>query len=226
MIPAVASWSGGKDSCLAYYKAIQSGFNVKYLVNFVGKDGRASGHGLRREVLALQAEALGVPIIQEVTTWETYEERFKDVMSRLKQKGINAAVFGDIWIPEHLEWVAKVCNEIGIAYVEPLWNHDTLELLKEFISLGFRAIVVSVRADLLSDDWLGREIDYKFIEDMIAINKTRNIDLCGERGEYHTLVIDGPIFRKRLRIVERNKIFGKDVNKWLFDIQRCELEDK
>src|SRR3990170_4185964 len=109
----LASWSGGKESCLACYKAILDALEVSYLVNFVSEDGRCMGHGIGSELLAAQSQAVDIPIVQRRVSWETYEEGFKSVMYELKQRGVEGAVFGDIMeIPGHEGWVNHMCDEV------------------------------------------------------------------------------------------------------------------
>jgi len=132
------SWSGGKDCCLALYKALQKGLEVSYLLNFVSKDGRCMAHGVSSKLIAAQSEALGIPLFQKEVTWETYEEKFKEVARELKRMGVDGVVFGDIDIAEHLDWVIRVCNEVGVLYMEPLWRLDREQILNEFVSASLR----------------------------------------------------------------------------------------
>jgi uncharacterized protein (TIGR00290 family) len=126
-------------------------------------------------------------------------------------------VFGDIYLDAHKVWVERVCSEIGIRAVEPLWNRKTTELLDEFIGLGFRTVVVSCQAEKLGKEFLGREVDRKFIREM----EERNICPCGENGEFHTLVIDGPIFKKPIEILETGTVLKDGFWKhWFLDIKK------
>jgi uncharacterized protein (TIGR00290 family) len=197
---AFVSWSGGKETSLACYMAKNlDNFKVKYLLNMVSEDGRYSrSHGLNSRLLKLQAEAIGIPIIQRKTTWKNYEEEFKKAVLDLKREGIKAGIFGDIDLQEHRDWVERVCKEIGIKPILPLWKEERERLLEEFIQAGFKAIVVATNANFLGNEWLARRINKEFIEDLKALG---NIDLCGERGEYHTFVYDGPIFEKPVEFI-------------------------
>jgi len=216
------SWSGGKESSLACYKAKANGLTPSYLLNMTGEDGsRSRTHGLAREVLSLQAEAIGIPLIQRKTSWKNYEDNFKKTVLELKEKGIEGGVFGDIDLEEHRRWVKRVCKETSIRAHLPLWGKEQRKVLEDFINLGFEAIVVAAKIGILSERWLGRKIDGKFVKD---ITRAKSITLCGEAGEYHTLVIDGPIFKKRMKIVE-TKTHQRGEQRFL-DISRCILEDK
>ena len=219
---AIASWSGGKDSCLAYYKAISQGVQVSYLLNMINKDASKSmSHGLDPKLIALQAKAMGVPIIQRETTWETYEAEFKEAIGELKQKGVNAGVFGDIDLQEHREWVERVCGELGIKPILPLWGLEPERILRDFVGLGFEAIVVCTKGDLMGKEWLGEKIDTETVDRLLRVG---NIHPCGESGEYHTFVINGPIFSQCLQIVDTKLVQRKGY--WFLDILRCKLGQK
>jgi len=192
-----ASWSGGKDSCLALYKALKCGLDVKMLLNTITEDGMYSrSHGIRAEVLKKQAEAIGIEILQIRTSWENYEENFLQTLSRLRELGFSYGIFGDIDLEEHRQWIEKVCEKAKIKPLLPLWKMGREEVVREFINSGFRAVVCSVKDGILGREWLGKEIDANFIEEM----KRVSVDVCGENGEFHTFVYDGPIFRKRLKL--------------------------
>lgn len=218
----VASWSGGKDSCLAYYKAIKDGFKVSHLLNFITEDGTKSrSHGIDSELIQRQAEVIGIPVIQVKTTWQTYEQKFKEAIAKLKQEGIKGIVFGDIDVQEHKEWTDRVSNELDVKAIQPLWGYKQRKLLNEFINEGFEAIVVSLRSDLLDKKWLSRKVDKHFFKDLDDLNSNTisidNISICGEKGEYHTFVTDGPVFNKKIEILSGKKIL-KD-GRWFLEIR-------
>lgn len=216
------SWSGGKESCLACYKAIQDGFVISHLLNFVDETGeRSRTHGLRTELLRAQSDAIGIPIVQRCTTWKRYEVEFKKAISELKQVGVEGGVFGDIDLQEHRDWVERVCIEAGIKFILPLWLMKREKLLDEFTGAGFEAIIVAIKANVLGEGWLGCKVDRKFMRNL---SRHKNIDLCGEAGEYHTLIIDGPIFKKRINILESAKTLRN--GRWILDITSYELVEK
>jgi diphthine-ammonia ligase len=199
------SWSGGKDVCLALYRAKSSGMDVRYLANMVSEDGqRSRSHGIRAEVIKKQAEALGIPIVQQRTTNANYEAAFVSMLQKFQKEGIGGGVFGDIDFPPHREWVENVCRKAGFEAYLPLWNENQQKLMEEFIDAGFKAVVIAVKAELLGKEVLGKVVDRKFIAYLAGRDK--DITICGEAGEYHTLVVDGPIFNKRLAIVKSEKI--------------------
>lgn len=217
---AFVSWSGGKETSLACYRAMQNkNLKVKYLLNMVSEDGRHSrSHGLDSSLLRAQSDAMSILIVQRKTTWKSYEKVFKRAVSELKKEGIKIGIFGDIDLRKHRDWVERVCKEIGIKPILPLWKEDRERLLKEFIRAGFKALVVATKSDLLGKEWLSRRIDEEFIEDLKKLN---DVDLCGEKGEYHTFVYDGPLFKKRIEITKSKKVLKK--NRWFLEILKWKL---
>jgi uncharacterized protein (TIGR00290 family) len=191
---AFVSWSGGKDCMLAMYNFMKNPENrVVSLINMCDEDGVMSrSHGIKSDLIKLQALCMGIPIIQEPIGTNGYEESFKKAVNSLKEQGINAGVFGDIYLIEHRVWIERVCNDLGVDAIFPLWNRNTTELIKEFVDFGFKTKVVSVREGFLSDEWLGVDIDNNFISKILTMP---NIDPCAENGEYHSFVYDGPIFK-------------------------------
>lgn len=214
----IASWSGGKDSCLACYKAMLSGYDIRYLVNFVSKEyGRVSFHGTETRLIQLQAESIGARLRQQETTRDGYEQEFKETVRSLVPDGIEGMVFGDIYLDQHKDWTERVCAEVGIEAVEPLWGRDTEDILSDFIDAGFQAVIIGAQSEVIDAEWLGRQVDRDFVEYL----KNRNICPCGENGEYHTLVINGPIFKKRIEIMEARTI-ARD-NHWFLDTCKYRL---
>jgi diphthine-ammonia ligase len=216
---SVVSWTGGKDGSLAAYRAISEGRNVRYLLNFWNMK-RQGAHEVGAGLLSAQAEAMGIPLIR--TGFESYEEEFKRVFRDLNERGekIDSAVFGHI--ETHNALVERICEELGIELVMPIWKMNSEEIIKEVIASGFEVILVAVRADLLGEEWLGRRIDEEFIKDLRAHDGS--IDPCGENGEFHTFVLDGPTFKKRL------KITGSEATKreglWFLDVKEFAVEEK
>jgi len=214
----ISSWSGGKDSCLAAYLALGQGYNISHLVNFISQEfGRVSFHGTEAGLIQLQGQAVGIPLLQKQTTREDYEQGFKEAVRSLTPRGIKGMVFGDIYLDEHREWVERVCGELGIAAIEPLWGKDTEKIFTDFIDAGFEAVIISASGELIDRRWVGQRLDRNFLSYL----KTRNVDLCGEKGEYHTLVVNGPLFKRKIEIVE-SKIINRD-NRWLLDTVKYRL---
>jgi len=216
------SWSSGKDSCLALYKALQAGYQIKYLFNFISHEyNRVSFHGTKDKLVHLQSEAIGIPLIQRETTRDNYEEVFRKTLRELKDKNINQIVRGDIHLQDLQDWVENICKSEGMDVISPLWEKSVEGLLKEFVGCGFKAIVTSAQDNKLDQNWIGRIIDEDFISELKVIN---NVDLCGENGEYHSFVFDGPIFSKRIDITKRDKVLINGY--WFLDIHEYKLKDK
>lgn len=192
---AFCSWSGGKESALALFRARRSGFTITRLINMVTEDGTHSRtHGLEANLLSLQARTIGIPLTQRRTTWKSYEEEFKKVLSHFHAEGILRGVFGDIDMEEHRAWVERVCSECNVRPSLPLWLEKRDDILSEFLNEGFKAVIVAVDRRYLDDRWIGREVDPAFVNDIQALGG--DVDICGEKGEYHTFVYDGPIFQR------------------------------
>ena len=143
-----------------------------------------------------QSQAVGIPLYQRRVSWDTYDRGFARALTALKREGIEGGVFGALYLGEDRAWAERVCSEAGIVPLLPLWGTETKDLLFTFIKMGFEAIVVAVRSDIMDAHWLGKRIDGAFVEQM----EKRGIDVCGENGQYHTLVVDGPIFGRRIDI--------------------------
>jgi diphthine-ammonia ligase len=199
----IVSWSGGKESCLALYQALGSGYQVSRLVNFISEEShRVSFHGTEARLVQLQSQAIGIPLLQKEASRDGYELDFKEAVRSLIPDGIESMVFGDIYLQEHRDWVERVCGELGIEAVEPLWGRSPEEILASLIDSGFEAVIVSARAELISEDWIGRRVDRVFMDYL----KTKKIDPCGENGEYHTLVVNGPLFKREIQLTESRTV--------------------
>ncbi len=219
-VKAAVSWSGGKESCSACYRVILAGLEVTHLLNFLVKD-RPPYHG-SPAILRAQSKAVGIPMIQREVTWDTYAGGFKSAITLLKRVGVEGVVFGDIYLQEHKTWLERLCRELGVKTYFPLWLEEPEELLRSFIRQGFEAIASSVDSSRLGREWLGRKVDENFVE---GLKRTKpSIDLCGEMGEYHTLVTDGPIFKERIEIGEREEMLRDGY--WLVNVLRCETVTK
>jgi diphthine-ammonia ligase len=223
MEKAFVSWSGGKDCCQAAYLAQKQGFEIKYLLNMVTRDGeRSCSHGLAAGWIQLQSEAMVIPVLQQLTTGDNYESVFTASLVKLKEEGISTGIFGDIDFNAHREWIERVCGNAGITPVLPLWLADQAKIARDFIQAGFESVVVAVRADLLGQEWLGRRFDLDFLNELAALKP--GITPCGEAGEFHTLVVNGPLFKKRMKIAESAKV-QRDKH-WFLDIRKIDLVKK
>lgn len=196
-IPFVCSWSGGKDSAMAYYRAMKMGMRPKKLLTMFEEEGDISkSHALPLEVVTAQAEHLGVPLSIKEASWNSYERQFIDAMDKCRAEGITHGVFGDIDLEGHLEWVQKTCAKSNIVAVHPLWKEPRRKIIEELLDVGFEAWIVVVNTTMMPAEFIGR----KFSKELIVELEALGIDACGENGEFHTVVVDGPIFSKRVPI--------------------------
>ncbi|MBF7091658.1 diphthine--ammonia ligase [Flavobacterium sp. ALJ2] len=197
---ALFNWSSGKDSALALYKIQQDKkFEISCLLTSVNEQfQRISMHGVRVELLEQQAKSIGLPLeimqIPEMPTMEVYEEVMSRTLAKLKNKGVKYSIFGDIFLEDLRKYREDKLLDIGFEAVFPLWKIPTKDLIQEFISLGFKTIVVCVNERFLDKSFVGRVIDQDFINDL-----PNNVDVCGENGEFHTFTFDGPIFSKPIK---------------------------
>ena len=208
----VCSWSGGKDSALALDLAIAAGAQPRALLSMLTEDGeRSRSHGLRRSVLAAQAAALGVPLVTGAASWTDYTTVFIEQLAG-HSGDATACVFGDIDIDNHRRWCERAAQAAGLAARHPLWQRPRRELLDALLARGWRATIVTVRADVLSPSLLGRTLDHELIDEL----ETAGVDACGENGEYHTLVTDGPLFRAPMQITTRERVLRSGC--WFLDV--------
>ena len=193
---AVVSFSGGKDSFLALLRAREAGLDVRAVINVLEETGeRNRSHGVPRTLLAAQAEALGVELVSPQASWKDYESQFVATLQALKARGFEVAVFGDIDLQAHRDWEEKVCARAAITPCLPLWHESRLELAREVLRRGIRAVVVCTDSRHLDDRFCGRLYDEQFIADLPA-----NVDACGENGEFHTFVSAGPMLTRKIAV--------------------------
>lgn len=196
MEKAYLNWSSGKDATFALHKTVKSGsFSVEKLVTSLNTDfNRVSMHGIRKELLERQAESLGIPLhiipLKGDVSMEKYNSIMQTHTSQLKNEGFSTAIFGDIFLEDLMEYRKEQLNKIGLTAEFPLWKIETPTLARQLIDLGYKAIVVCVNAKLLDESFCGRVFDESFLTDL-----PENVDPCGENGEFHTFVFDGPLFK-------------------------------
>ncbi|MBN1312646.1 MAG: diphthine--ammonia ligase [Anaerolineae bacterium] len=201
--PFFCSWSGGKDSCFALYRAIRAGGIPQALLTMMMEDGeRSRAHGLSVEVLQGQADALGIPLVTRQASWDTYEAEFLSAIRQFREEGITRGIFGDIDLEPHLEWVERVCSSASIQAYEPLWQEARRDLLDEFLQLSFKATIIAIKQEALDDSFLGRTLDRQVIADL----EKAGVDASGEEGEYHTVVTNGPIFSSTLHLEMKEQV--------------------
>lgn len=190
------SWSGGKDSTMALHELLKKNtYKIAALLTVVTKDyGRISMHGVREELLELQAAALALPLekvyISKSSGNKEYELRMKDTLTRYKKIGVAAVAFGDIFLENLKRYREERLGEAGLKGIFPIWKKDTRQLAEAFIDLGFKAVITCVDSKVLDKRFSGRLFDRQFLSELPS-----GVDPCGENGEFHSFVYDGPIFK-------------------------------
>jgi len=196
-LPVACSWSGGKDSCLALHAAVKAGAAPHALLTMFDEGGeRSRSHGLHREVLDAQAASMNLPLRTKNASWSTYESQFLDALSELRESGVCDVVFGDIDLEPHREWEERVCGLRSIQAHLPLWQKERLAILEQVWAVGIRCQIIAVDAEKLTEDELGAELTPELGADL----QSRGIDACGENGEFHTVVVDAPMFERPVEL--------------------------
>lgn len=205
----LCSWSGGKDSCYAFYQAMKLGYKPIVLLNVMNEFGdRSRSHGIPKNVLVAQAAALDLPIHFFSSTWADYETKYIKSLNKLVEKyPITHSVFGDIDIESHKAWEEKVSNAANLEAVLPLWQGNRKQLVLDMINAGIEAIIVSCNQEL-GPEFLGRTIDATIIKEFEAMG----VDACGENGEFHTLVVNTPFFKNRIEVEIEEKVTSSNYN--------------
>ncbi|AZN38812.1 Dph6-related ATP pyrophosphatase [Paenibacillus albus] len=197
-------YSGGKDSSLALYRMINEGHTpVALVTTFNEEQGRSWFHGITEDLLTSVSESLDIPLIVCRSNPETYSAAVEEALKQTVQLGAEGCAFGDIDIEGHKEWNEQRCNNAGLSCVLPLWQEDRRALTEELIHAGFKAAIKIVQSDILDESFLGQTLTTDLVERITAAGS----DPCGENGEYHTFVYDGPLFRKPIPIE-----FGRTVD--------------
>lgn len=195
-IPAVLSWSGGKDSAFALYRILKSGiFDVRALLTtFNGSNKRVSMHGIHEFLIIQQSSSLGIPLVKSYLQDPTniaYEKTMKDQFKKLYQEGIRKILFGDIFLEDLRHYREQLTSGTGITCEFPLWGENTSQLMQEFLDLNFKTIVCSLDAGKLPKQLAGQVLTNEWIQSL-----PEEVDPCGENGEFHTFCFDGPVFRQ------------------------------
>jgi uncharacterized protein (TIGR00290 family) len=207
---AIFNWSGGKDSSLALYDVLQRNeYEVTCLLSSVNSHyNRVSMHGVRIELIEQQAIEIGIPLRQlrlpEMPSMEDYNREMFEIMQGFKNDGIDYSIYGDIFLEDLKVYREGQLAKVGMLGVFPIWKRDTTELVREFIERGFKAVLVCVNEKQLDKSFAGRLIDESFLNDLPA-----NVDPCGENGEYHSFVFDGPIFKNPIPIKLGEVVYRK-----------------
>jgi diphthine-ammonia ligase len=214
---AAISWSGGKDCCSALYR-VRDDYEIAAAVTMFDEAGaRSRSHGLRPALLAAQVERLGLKHVTSRCSWDTYTDAFAAALEQLPAIGVTHVIFGDIMFDEHRAWTERLCAGAGLTAVQPIWGESTEHLLLEFLRTGGEALIVTARAEYLPASWLGRQLTDDMLSELAALG----VDPCGERGEYHTLVTNTPLFSRPLAVLRRSYVLRSGC--WALDL---ELQDE
>ena len=205
MSRVLLSWSGGKDSALAL-NAVRYELDVAALLTTVTKDyDRISMHGVRRKLLEAQAAARGIPLhvvtIPKECTKEDYEARMGETMEGFIAQGIEKVIFGDLFLEDIRAYREEKLAQVGMTALFPLWGRDTAELAREFIELGFRAVLTCIDPKVLDPSFVGRAYDEALLKALPS-----EVDPCGENGEFHTFVLDGPGFAHPIPALQGERV--------------------
>ncbi|MDP1383807.1 diphthine--ammonia ligase [Priestia megaterium] len=193
----ITSFSGGKDSVLALYKAAKVGKAIGLIVMLEEEGERSRSHGMPPELIRAQAKSIGLPLYAAPASWTDYEKVFMRLLEKVKNQGAEVLVTGDLDMPAHGCWHERITKNAGLKLGMPLWEMNHGEAVEEFINLGFVTIIVTVNLSLgMREDDLGRTLTHEYVKEL----ESRGIDPCGEGGEFHTTVIDGPIFKHPIPI--------------------------
>jgi diphthine-ammonia ligase len=210
---AAVSWSGGKDGCSALHRTAADFEVVAALTMFDEAGARSRSHGLTPEIVEAQAACLGVRSVTARCTWETYDAAFADALASLSAGGVTHVIFGDIMFDDNRAWAERMCAGAGLVAVEPIWGEPTDAMLREFIASGGEALIVTARTPMLDESWVGRTLSLDMLDELAALG----VDPCGERGEYHTLVVDSPLFGRPLRVRRRGHVQRSSC--WALDLE-------
>jgi len=216
--------SGGKDSALALYRALHSGYNVKFLVTMIPQRPDSwMFHYPNILLTELFAEAAGIPLVK-AETMGVREKELEDLERLLGTLNVEGVVSGGVSSQYQKTRIEGICTKLGLKSITPLWHEDPLKLVKEVINLGFHVIIVGVYAHGLDQRWLGRTIDQQAIDDLAELNRKFQVSIVGEGGEYETLVLDTPYFKKRIQILKA-RIVWEGCSGYLL-VEDVKLHDK
>ena len=216
--------TGGKDSALALYRALKLGYEVKVLVTMIPqREDSWMFHFPNIHLAGLFAKAVEIPLVKAETVG-VRETELEDLKSLLATLAIEGVVSGAISSRYQKERIDKVCRELNLESIAPLWQVDSMQLLKEIINLNFEVIIVGVYAYGFDQNWLGRKIDSATIKNLVELNDKYQISLVGEGGEYETLVLDAPFFEKRIQVLQTERIWENHSGYLL--VKEAKLVDK
>jgi predicted ATP pyrophosphatase (TIGR00289 family) len=213
-------FSGGKDSTMAVYAALEAKEDVRYLLSIKSKNDESyMFHVPNIHITDLLSQALEIPIMS-VETDGVKEEELEDLKSAfidLKNRGVEAVYTGALYSVYQKSRIEKLGSEVGLKIISPYWHVDELEYMRKIVSLGFKVMICGVAAWGLDESWLGRIIDDKTIDELVALNEKYGINIAFEGGEAETLVLDGPIFKRKIKILKYKKEWHLDSGVYIIE---------
>ena len=216
--------SGGKDSALALQRVLEEDYDVRFLVTMLPqREDSWMFHFPNIHLTRLFAEAVGIELVS-AETMGIKERELEDLKDLLATLDVDGVVFGAISSRYQKERIDGVCRELDLESIAPLWQEDPIRLLKEIITRRFDVVIVGVYAYGFDDNWLGRKIDSRTINDLVKLSKRYQISVVGEGGEYETLVVDAPLFKKRIELVSVKRVW-EDHSGYML-VERARLSDK
>ncbi|MCD6448570.1 MAG: TIGR00289 family protein [Thermoplasmata archaeon] len=215
--------SGGKDSLYACYVAMHYGWSIDALIAVKPKKISWMFHYENISLVPLIAETMGKKLLMKESEAEK-ENELEDLKELIQKAGVDGVISGAIASEYQRTRIEKICHEIGVKSFTPLWHKRQEDLLQDLIKAGFEVIITAVAAEGFGKDWLGRKIDEKCIEELLEIGKKYGINVAGEGGEFETLVIDCPLYRKKLRIIEAERKW--DGSRGTYEVRKAELIEK
>ncbi|RDY24670.1 diphthine--ammonia ligase [Romboutsia maritimum] len=199
----VMSFSGGKDSILALYRMVKRGYKpVALLTTIKENEEKSWTHGLSENLLKNVSESLDIPLLLVECSVGEYEKKFEEKLQEAKKMGASICAYGDIDIQQHLQWGKDRCDATNLKAEFPLWQESREDLVYEFIDSGFITIIKTVNLKYMGEQFLGKKLTKSVIQEI----KATGSDACGENGEYHTFVINGPLFKKEIKFTNNGVV--------------------
>lgn len=224
---AAILFSGGKDSTMATYKALEDGWSVEYLISMLSENPASyMFHVPNIKLTELSSEAMNIPLLTAETPGKKEEELkdLKRVLGDLKERGVEGIFTGALESNYQKSRIDSICSELGLESHSPLWHRNPQGYMEEILELGFEVIITAVAAEGLDRSWLGRKIDMALLDELVRLNRKYGIHMAFEGGEAETMVLDCPIFKRRIKVVEASTIWEGDSGYYL--IRKAVLEDK
>jgi len=220
--------SGGKDSLYATFLVNQEGYDIAYIINIISENPDSyMFHVPNANLVRYQAKSMGIPLIEKTTKGEK-EAELKDLEDAIRKVRfrVDGIVSGAVMSTYQKSRVDAICRNFGLLSIAPLWMRNPEELLRDMLRAGFEIMITAVAAEGLTEEWLGRKLDERCIDDLMKLNKKHGISINGEGGEYETFVLDCPLFHKKIEITDTEKIWDSRTRSGVLRINRIEMVEK